>query len=111
MQPLVSGFDVASSKEMLLAIQSGMPANEISFAGPGKTEEDIRAAIVAGITLHAESVTEINRAIALGKQLALKPNIAIRINPAFELKASGMKMAGGAKPFGIDRRAVTKHFG
>jgi len=102
----VSGFDVASKKEMLLALQSGMPANEISFAGPGKTHDDIQAAIVAGITLHAESKTEINRAIALGESLNIKPNIAIRVNPAFELKASGMKMAGGSKPFGIDEELL-----
>ncbi|NMP30536.1 pyridoxal-dependent decarboxylase, exosortase A system-associated [Thalassotalea sp. M1531] len=106
MKPLVKGFDVASKKEMLLAIQSGMPANEISFAGPGKTEDDIRASIIAGITLHTESPTEISRSITLGKELNIKPNIAIRVNPAFELKASGMKMAGGAKPFGIDQELL-----
>jgi diaminopimelate decarboxylase len=102
----VSGFDVASKKEMLLALQSGMPATEISFAGPGKTHEDIQAAIVAGITLHTESKTEIDRAIVLGENLNIKPNIAIRVNPAFELKASGMKMAGGSKPFGIDEELL-----
>lgn len=102
----VSGFDVASKKEMLLALQSGMPAAEISFAGPGKTHDDIQAAIVAGITLHTESQTEIDRAIVLGESLNIKPNIAIRVNPAFELKASGMKMAGGSKPFGIDEELL-----
>ena len=102
----VSGFDVASKKEMLLALQSGMPADDISFAGPGKTYDDIQAAIVAGITLHAESQTEITRAIVLGNSLQIKPHIAIRVNPAFELKASGMKMAGGSKPFGIDEELL-----
>ncbi|WP_448212671.1 pyridoxal-dependent decarboxylase, exosortase A system-associated [Colwellia sp. MEBiC06753] len=106
MKPMVAGFDVASKKEMLLALQTGMPANEISFAGPGKTEDDIRASIVAGITLHAESITEIERAIDIGQQINKLPNIAIRVNPAFELKASGMKMAGGAKPFGIDQELL-----
>jgi len=102
----VSGFDVASKKEMLLALQSGMAANNISFAGPGKTHDDLQAAIIAGITLHAESITEINRAITLGVSLAIKPNIAIRVNPLFELKASGMKMSGGSKPFGIDEELL-----
>ena len=106
MRDHVSGFDVASKKEMLLALQSGMPNNEISFAGPGKTIDDIQSSIVAGITLHTESITEINRAIALGEQMGIKPNIAIRVNPAFELKASGMKMAGGSKPFGIDEELL-----
>ena len=61
---------------------------------------------VIGITLHTESKTEIKRAIFIGHELCIKPNIAIRVNPAFELKSSGMKMAGGAKPFGIDEEQV-----
>ena len=106
MKPLVDGFDVASKKEMLLAIQTGMSAEEISFAGPGKSDDDLTSSIIAGITLHTESINEINRAIAIGKELDIKPNIAIRVNPAFELKSSGMKMAGGSKPFGIDEEVV-----
>lgn len=106
MKDLVDGFDVASAKEMLLAIQTGMPANEISFAGPGKTVADIKASIIAGITLHTESANEIAKAVEVGKALAIKPNIAIRVNPSFELKASGMKMSGGAKPFGIDEELL-----
>lgn len=106
MHSLVSGFDVASTKEMLLAMQTGMPVSAICFASPGKTENDIRAAIVAGVTLHVESVTEIQRAICIGQELSIKPNIALRINPAFELKASGMKMSGGSKPFGIDEEQI-----
>ncbi|WP_057832597.1 pyridoxal-dependent decarboxylase, exosortase A system-associated [Colwellia sp. TT2012] len=104
----VSGFDVASKKEMLLAIQTGMPVNKISFAGPGKTIEDIEAAIIAGVTLHVESVGEIAKVELAAKQLKLKANIALRVNPAFELKASGMKMSGGAKPFGIDEEQIAQ---
>ena len=102
----VSGFDVASKKEMLLAIQTGMQAENISFAGPGKTTEDIEAAIIAGVTLHVESVGEISRVELAASRLALKANIALRINPKFELKSSGMKMSGGSKPFGIDEEQV-----
>jgi len=106
MSTQVSGFDVASKKEMLLAIQTGMPADKISFAGPGKTAEDIEAAIIAGVTLHVESVGEITKVELAAGQLSLKANIAIRVNPKFELKSSGMKMSGGAKPFGIDEEQV-----
>ncbi|PKI13018.1 pyridoxal-dependent decarboxylase, exosortase A system-associated [Colwellia sp. 12G3] len=102
----VSGFDVASKKEMLLAIQTGMPAEKISFAGPGKTAEDIEAAIIAGVTLHVESSGEIAKVKLAANQLKLKANIAIRVNPKFELKSSGMKMSGGAKPFGIDEEQI-----
>ncbi len=102
----VDGFDVASKKEMLLALQTEMTTEEISFAGPGKSIADIQATIIAGVTLHVESTTELNRAINIGEQLQIKPKIALRINPAFELKASGMKMSGGAKPFGIDEELL-----
>ncbi|MDO6425592.1 pyridoxal-dependent decarboxylase, exosortase A system-associated [Thalassotalea sp. 1_MG-2023] len=105
-KPLVKGFDVASKKELLLALQTGMSPTNISFAGPGKTQEDITAAIVAGITLHVESTNELASIIELGKQLNTTPNVAIRVNPAFELKASGMRMSGGAKPFGIDEELL-----
>ena len=99
---LVDGFDVASQKEMLLALQAGMPVADISFAGPGKTDAELRSAISAGVTLNVESATELKRIVQIGQQVQAVPQVALRINPAFELKASGMKMAGGAKPFGID---------
>lgn len=105
-KPLVAGFDVASKKELLLALQTGMSPTNISFAGPGKNQQDLIAAIIAGVTLHIESTNELARAIELGKTLEITPNVAIRINPAFELKASGMRMSGGAKPFGIDEEQL-----
>lgn len=111
MRPLVDGFDVASQKEMLLAMQSGMPVHDISFAGPGKTDTELAAAITAGVTLNVESVNELKRIAQLGQQLQLTPAVALRVNPAFELKASGMKMAGGAKPFGIDEEQVFELLG
>lgn len=98
----VDGFDVASQKEMLLALQAGMPVTDISFAGPGKTDAELLSAITAGVTLNVESAGELKRIVKLGEKTKLTPQVALRINPAFELKASGMKMAGGAKPFGID---------
>lgn len=106
MRSLVDGFDVASQKEMLLAMQSGMPVADISFAGPGKTDAELLSAITAGVTLNVESASELARICAIGKNCGKTPMIALRVNPAFELKASGMKMAGGAKPFGIDEEQV-----
>lgn len=104
----VTGFDVASKKEMLLALQTGMAAKNISFAGPGKTMQDIEAAIIAGVTLHVESIGEIAKVKKIAEQLHIKADIAIRVNPAFELKSSGMKMSGGAKPFGIDEEQIAQ---
>ncbi|MEP4891414.1 MAG: pyridoxal-dependent decarboxylase, exosortase A system-associated [Aliiglaciecola sp.] len=102
----VEGFDVASQKEMLIALQSGMPVKDISFAGPAKQENEIKSAICAGVTLHVESELELSRAMEIGQEVGILPIIAFRVNPAFELKASGMKMGGGPKQFGIDEERL-----
>lgn len=100
--PLVDGFDVASAGELERALAAGMPADRISFAGPGKRDRELEAAIVAGATLNLESEGEADRALAIAARLGLRARLAVRVNPDFELKGSGMKMGGGAKPFGID---------
>jgi len=106
MSSLVDGFDVASKGEMLQALQSNMPAAHISFAGPGKTDTELASAIASGITLNIESENELYRIESLAISLGITANVAIRVNPAFELKSSGMKMTGGSKPFGIDSENV-----
>jgi diaminopimelate decarboxylase len=83
-----------------------MSAANISFAGPGKRDPELRAAIEAGATLNSESEGEVERAIAIGRDLGLRPRIAVRVNPDFEIKGSGMRMGGGAKPFGVDAERV-----
>ena len=106
MAALVDGLDVASLGEMRIALDSGTAAAEISFAGPGKTENELHAAVAAGITLNLESAGELERALRAGEALGVAPRVAVRVNPDFELKSSGMKMSGGPKPFGIDAEAV-----
>ncbi len=99
---LVDGIDVASAAEMQVALDTGTPAKEISFAGPGKRNEELIQAVAAGITINCESLREITGAAHAAKSLGLKARLALRVNPDFELKSSGMKMGGGAKQFGID---------
>lgn len=99
---LVDGADVASAKEMRIALDAGVSSDNISFAGPGKNDGEIRAAIAAGIVINLESEGECERVIVLAAELGMTPRVAIRVNPDFELKTSGMKMGGGAKPFGVD---------
>ncbi len=106
MKPLVDGFDIASGGELAIALAAGMPASRISFAGPGKRDEELRAAIEAGATLNLESRNEATRALRIADEAGHVPKLAIRVNPAFELRGSGMKMGGGAKPFGIDEEHV-----
>ncbi len=106
MAGLVDGLDVASAGELKIALESGADAAEISFAGPGKRDVELNAAIVAGITINLESPGELERVAVLGEQLGVRPRVAVRVNPDFELKSSGMKMSGGPKPFGIDAEQV-----
>ena len=106
MSTLADGLDVASLAELHVALDSGLEASEISFAGPGKRDVELAGAVAAGITINLESANELERVARIGGELNLKPAVAVRVNPDFELKASGMKMAGGSKPFGIDVEIV-----
>jgi diaminopimelate decarboxylase len=106
MATLVDGFDLASAGEMKVALDTPMPAEHISFAGPGKRPNELSQAIAAGVTINVESPNELETIAQQCETLGINAKVAIRINPAFELKASGMKMGGGAKQFGIDEEQV-----
>lgn len=106
MAGMVDGLDVASSGEMRVALDTGLQPEKISFAGPGKRECELHSAIAAGVLLNIESMQELESAAQLGMNLGITPKVAIRVNPDFELKSSGMKMGGGPKPFGIDAECV-----
>lgn len=102
----VDRLDVASGLELRTALDTPMPADRISFAGPGKTPAEITQAVAAGATLELESTTEFERVIAAGEALGLTPRVAIRVNPDFAVKGSGMRMGGGPQQFGIDCESV-----
>ena len=105
--PLVDGLDVASSGELAKALVV-KPAASISFAGPGKRDDELSAAITTGATLNVESEGEAARAFAIGDRLGRTPRMAVRVNPDIELRGSGMRMGGRASPFGVDAvRAAT----
>lgn len=106
MATLVDGFDLASAGEMKVALDTPMSPENISMAGPGKRTAELMQAIAAGITIHVESFHELNTIAQLSEQSAMQAHTALRINPAFELKASGMKMGGGSKQFGIDEEQI-----
>ena len=104
--PLVDGFDIASAGELALVRQAGIDPVRVSFAGPGKRDDELAAAITAQATINLESEGEADRALVVAERLGLRPRLAVRVNPDFELRGSGMKMGGGAKPFGIDAERV-----
>lgn len=106
MSSLVDGLDVASAGELRVALDTGFDPISISFAGPGKMDWELKQAISAGATLNLESENEMERTAVIGQQLGIRPHVAVRVNPEFELKSSGVKMGGGPKAFGVDSERV-----
>ena len=102
----VDGLDVASANEMQVALDVGVAPELISFAGPGKTVKELERAVGAGIVINMESELEMQRLAAIAQRTGRRPRVAVRVNPDFELKTSGMKMAGGPKQFGVDAERV-----
>ena len=107
MATLVDGLDVASAQELKAALDSTMDPSHISFAGPGKTDAELSCAIASDITINLESEREMEAAARLGESMGLRPRVAVRVNPDFELKTSGMKMGGGPRQFGVDAERVS----
>jgi diaminopimelate decarboxylase len=103
---LVDAFDVASAGELRTALDTPITAERISFAGPGKTPEELAQAVAAGVTIELESQTEAERVMAIGDRLGIRPRVAVRVNPDFQVKGSGMRLGGGPQQFGIDCERV-----
>jgi diaminopimelate decarboxylase len=106
MSGLVDGLDVASAGELAVALAAHVAPEHISFAGPGKRDEELQAALVAGITVNLESEPEMERLARLAAASGRRARVAVRVNPDFQLKSSGMKMGGGAQQFGVDAERV-----
>jgi diaminopimelate decarboxylase len=100
--PFVDGVDIASAGELRVALNAGAPAAEVSFAGPAKSASELRQAVAAGVLVNVESLREVLLLEEISASLGVAARVAVRINPNFELKGSGMKMGGGPKQFGVD---------
>jgi diaminopimelate decarboxylase len=103
---LTDGLDVASGGELAKAISLGIDPAVISFAGPAKTDAELALALTCGVVLNAESESEIVRITRLARELRTRANVALRVNPNFEVRGAGMRMGGRAQPFGIDEDRV-----
>lgn len=102
MAGLVDGIDVASAGELKVALDAGANPAEISFAGPGKRDVELRQAVASRVLVIVESLRELAVLASAACEFSLQARVAVRVNPDFELMGSGMKMSGGPKQFGID---------
>ena len=103
---LVDGFDVASAGELTEALATGAAPGDIGFAGPGKTDAELARAAAAGVVIELESEGELHRLATLARARGLTPPVALRVNPDFRIKGSGMQMGGGPSAFGLDAEAA-----
>lgn len=99
----LDGIDIASGGELEMALKAGYEPSCISFAGPGKTREELQCSLEAGVGfISVESLRELRDIEELVRAGAPQASIMIRVNPLFHLKEFAVKMGGKASQFGID---------
>jgi len=103
---LVDWLDVASAGEMHVALDAAGSPARTSFAGPGKTDIELEQAVAAGVLVELESAGEADRITGVAERLGVRPRVAVRVNPDFVVKGSGMRMGGGPQQFGVDVEQV-----
>ena len=76
------GADCVSGNEVLHAHDCGFPADQIVYAGVGKTDKEIYNALKLGIeAFNCESLQEIFVINEMARVYGLKANVSVRINP------------------------------
>ena len=99
-----AGAEVASSGELTVARAAGFYPEDIVFAGPGKTDDELRMIVEEGIFAdNVESLGEIERLATIARKMGRRIGVGLRINPAAQLMGSGMRMGGTVGQFGIDQ--------
>ncbi|MBI2960634.1 MAG: diaminopimelate decarboxylase [Betaproteobacteria bacterium] len=79
---LGSGFDIVSGGELARVLAAGGAAQKTVFSGVGKTEEEMRAALAAGILcFNVESEPELERLSRVARQDGLSAPMSLRVNP------------------------------
>ena len=105
---LGSGFDVVSGNELRKCLEAGAKPEDIVFSGVGKTEEELVLAIKENIfSINIESEEELDRIIKTAKDLEIKAQCMIRINPDISSESHPYIQTGlKTSKFGILREGV-----
>jgi diaminopimelate decarboxylase len=100
----LTGAEVASSGELVVARAAGFEPEDIVFAGPAKTDDALRRSVEEGIfAVNVESLNEIERLAAVAEAAGKNLGVGLRVNPAQQLMGSGMRMGGTVGQFGLDQ--------
>jgi diaminopimelate decarboxylase len=98
----VEGFRIVSRGELERLKRAELAGIPMTFAGPGKGDDELDAGIAAGATISVESEGEARRAILAGERVGIRPKIAVRVNPPFTIEKGGVTMGARPSPFGVD---------
>lgn len=102
------GLEVASGGELFQTLRVGCPHDRLIFAGPGKSQDELAAALQASIReIHVESIEEARCINGLAAAAGLPATIALRVNPV-DAAGGAMRMGGRASPFGIDEEDLNE---
>ncbi len=101
---LGGGFDIVSGGELYRVIQAGGDPGKCTFAGVGKTREEIAYALEQGIyCLNAESEAELRHINQIAGELGRKAPVAVRVNPNVDAKTHAKITTGKSEnKFGVD---------
>ena len=102
----VDGFRVVSRGELEHLKRAGLAGIGMTFAGPGKRDDELELGISAGATISVESEGEAERAIRAGERVGMAPRLAVRVNPPFSIDNRGFTPGARPTPFGIDAERV-----
>jgi diaminopimelate decarboxylase len=84
---LGAGADVVSAGELKKALAAGIPASRIVFSGVGKTREELRLALEAGIyQFNVESEPELEALSEVASAMGTNAPITVRVNPDIDAK-------------------------
>ncbi len=101
------GAEVASSGELALGLRAGFSGRTMLFAGPGKTDAELEAAVRANLlAVNAESAGEMERLARVAQRMGTTASAALRVNPTGAVQGARMRMGGGPQQFGIDEESV-----
>src|SRR6476660_6767864 len=102
----VDGFRIVSNGELKRLQEAKLAGIPINFAGPGKLDVELEAAVRAGATISVESEGEAARAIRAGETVGVQPRIAVRVTPPFAIEGGSVSIGSRPSPFGVDSERV-----
>jgi len=102
----VDGFRIVSLGELRRLQAAHLAGIPMNFAGPGKIDAELEAAVEAGATISVESEGEARRAIQAAEKVGIQPRLSVRVTPPFAIENGSVSIGSRPSPFGVDSDRV-----